>query len=151
MHSQSWFLQNFLRTFMRSLFGWGVLSQKWLGLLCQLLQLTHPCLKNDRKIIVRLFVNTNPGTAFTILYFLHNLQMVPISQIVRLHKDGKACKGETPQLIWPICKLQRKLIVVNGLPELVFAKPLAYFYTIIIWVGVSYHKSGQDFYASFCC
>jgi hypothetical protein len=39
----------------------------------------RPNPKNDLKIILRSFVNTIPGTAFTKLPFLRNLRIRPVS------------------------------------------------------------------------
>ncbi len=48
------------------------------------------------------------GTVFTTLHFLPNLQMGPISQIVTLHRAGKACKGKTLLFIGSVSELRRK-------------------------------------------
>ncbi len=47
------------------------------------------------------------------LHFSCYLQMGPISSAITLQKAGKVCQGQKLRLNDPICKLQRKLIVVN--------------------------------------
>jgi hypothetical protein len=90
------------------------------------------------------------GAIFTTFHLLRSLRMGPIIQSVTPCQAFPAQCSVTLKLIETIRKLQRKLIVVNALPELVFAKLLADFFAIIIWVGAPYHKSGQGFYVSFC-
>jgi hypothetical protein len=58
-------------------------------------------------------MNKAPGSGFTRLYSLCNLQMGPISLIVILHCARKAYHGQRIQLTWPIRKLRSKVSVVN--------------------------------------
>ncbi len=87
------------------------------------------CLKRLRAVNVKTFVvlinklecwnrkkyfwrglndRSSRGTIFTTLHFLHNLQMRPISASITQLEVGKACQGQTLQLIGPIRNLQRK-------------------------------------------
>ncbi len=61
-------------------------------------------------------VNTTPGTVFTTLHFLHNLQMGPMSWRRLCRVD----RGQTLYFIGPSHKLQIKWRVVNTTPVTVF-------------------------------
>ncbi len=69
----------------------------------------HTYTNNHLKMIVSSFVNTELGTVFTTLHFLHNLQMGPTGV-------GVACQGQTLQLIRPIRKSRIKGSDVNTAP-----------------------------------
>jgi hypothetical protein len=82
-----------------------------------------------------------PGTVFTTLYFLPNLWMVPMSQIILV---WKGFQGRNTLVYWVLLKLQRKWSVVNTTPGTVFTTlflcnlhigPMSKYYIILVWKG----------------
>ncbi len=78
-------------------------------------ELSGPIHKLRRKCSV---VNMVPGTAFTTLHFLRNLQNGPISQSFCHSLAFPAKCYVTHKLIGPIRELRRKCSVVNTVPGL---------------------------------